>query len=262
MNIPWKSQQPQSPEELPAWHSPTSRFRSRLVPEQIERVSSSCGKTRVWARPPPAGSKSLTGPISVSYRWAPPSSPSMPGSLGPLPSLSLQRLFLGEPGLPVHSMKMGLGPGARRPEGFELSPASYQRRNSRWATSRLRISWVDSSFLKELAEDREGSQPWRHSTASRIESACCQQAARITVALTWCLISILSCQMNLHLPGLASILFSKADHHRGQEPSLHTPPARGPWVPPATMYGVAPGSEPSVQLCAGGRNGFHALKDI
>ena len=109
---------------------------------------------------------------------------------------------------------MGLGPGARRPEGFKLSPASYQLGNPRQATSHLKISSVGSGFLKELGWRPRGCR--RDASVQKQNWKCvlpagCQDYRGSYTMLD---ISILSCQINLCLPGLSSILISKVDHHR------------------------------------------------
>ena len=144
-----------------------------------------------------------------------PSSPSTSGSMGPLPSPSLQRLF--SSGSPAFKYTTGrwvwaLGLDALRDSNSALLLFSWGTPDKLLHVSKSH-QWTAASS-RNSAEDREGAdvmpqcskQNWKYT----LPAGCQDYRGSYTMFD----ISILSCQINLRLPGLSSILISKVDHHR------------------------------------------------
>ena len=158
-----------------------------------------------------------------------PSSPSTSGSMGPLPSPSLQRLS--SSGSPAFKCTTGgwvwaLGLGALRGANSALLLFSGGAQTG-YFTSQNLISGQQLPQGTRLKTARV--QTWRLSAASRTESTRCRQAARITAALTRCLILVFfparltyACQDSL------PSRFQKLTITGCQELSLHTPSNPGP----------------------------------
>ena len=132
------------------------------------------------------------GPHICQLPLGTPSSPSTPGSIGPLPSPSLQRLS--SSGSPAFYYTAGrwvwaLGLDALRDSNSALLLISWGTPDKLLHVSKSH-QWAAASS-RNSAEDHKGADVTPQ-CRSRTESACCQQAARITAALTRCLILVFS----------------------------------------------------------------------